>query len=818
MKQFFKIQHTQGERTISQDDFPLVIGGSAEAGIPIDDSRIQGEVAYISLREGHLFIHPAKTAVPLQHNHTVLKGSARLQHGDRLQVGSTVILYGEDEKGVTFKVCEADEPCEAPSPLSPKDTPGEQMIEPLPFRPGQVRSPSRTTSRVKWILGGSLALLLIFLFYTVWFVFTSRQVVIHLTPKPDRVAIKGSLLEPRFGDYYLLRPGHYVLKGYKKGYHRLEHPFEVSRAKSQKLDLVMERLPGRLTLTTHQEDAPSVVIEGAKVFLDGEEIGVTPLEAVEVKAGQRQLIVRAQKYSAFTTQLDIEGMGRLQSFDFALAPGWSSVEIRSVPQGARVYLDQVQKGETPLTLELAEGSYGLKITAESFKPWQTELEVGANQPLVLDTIQLKPADGILVLRTTPPGANVIVGGNYAGQTPVEIPLEPDTSHQVTIAKAGYENIERTITVTTARSKEVSLRLAPRKGIINLAVTPVDAEIFIDGKSQGKVPRSLNLIAVTHSVKIVKQGYEPHQTKITPRPGFPQEIKVSLKKKRAAPTTPSGVIKASNGYSLKLITPAPFTMGSSRREQGRRSNETLRKIVLTRPFYMGMREITNGEFRRFLSGHNSGSLKGYSLNRDELPVVQVSWQQAALFCNWLSKKDNLPPVYVKKNGTLVAKEPLPTGYRLPTEAEWEYCARFSSGGVSLRYPWGGSFPPHNKTLNIADVSAKDVVTAYLDNYRDGYAVTASPGSFKPNPLGLFDLGGNVAEWCHDYYSIYSFSPSTVYRDSTGPAEGTHHLVRGSSWKHASISVMRNAYRDYSSATRTDLGFRICSYTHSSSKKK
>ena len=78
----------------------------------------------------------------------------------------------------------------------------------------------------------------------------------------------------------------------------------------------------------------------------------------------------------------------------------------------------------------------------------------------------------------------------------------------------------------------------------------------------------------------------------------------------------------------------------------------------------------------------------------------------------------------------------------------------------------------------------------------------------NPLELYDLGGNAAEWCHDYYSIYPYDSQKVYEDPLGPEEGKHHLIRGSSWRQSSISALRSSYRDYNDGKRLDLGFRVC----------
>ena len=683
-------------------------------------------------------------------------------------------------------------------------------IKPVSFRPGRPRRDLKSTLGARWIISATLAVMLILLCVSAWFVFTARQVIIRIEPEPEQMSIQGGMATPKFGDHYLLRPREYRLQAERQCFQLLDESFTVTDAKSQDFVFAMTKMPGLLSFKAHRSDKPTVSLEGARIFIDGQEVGQTPDTDLEINPGRRSVLVRADNYQDLETEFEVNGCGARQTLDFALVPGWSDIAIDSVPRGARVMVNGKSAGSTPLTIELPAGEHELVLTAERFKPWRDLVVVKANQPRKLETVQLQPADGSLTVRTNPAGANVMIGNSFAGRTPLELKLTAETQHLIHIYKAGYEKANRQVKLISEESKTLTIALKPKLGVLNFVVQPHGAEILVDGKSRGPVPRQMRLVAVEHQIEIKKMGYQSYRTRITPRPGFPQEIRITLTNPSSAKKSPAKIIKTKNGYELKLVRPSGFTMGSSRREQGRRSNETLRKVNLQRPFYIGIREVTNKEFRQFSAGHNSGKFKTYRLNRPELPVVGVTWEQAALFCNWLSAREALPPVYILKGGKLAAADPVGTGYRLPTEAEWEFCTRFNKNKVNLKYPWGNKFPPGPKSGNFADESAKDLLSSYLVAYNDGYPVMAPPAKFKINPLGLYDLGGNAAEWCHDYYSIYPYDAQKVYKDPMGPEEGKHHIIRGSSWRQSSISVLRSSYRDYSDSKRLDLGLRVARY--------
>jgi len=190
---------------------------------------------------------------------------------------------------------------------------------------------------------------------------------------------------------------------------------------------------------------------------------------------------------------------------------------------------------------------------------------------------------------------------------------------------------------------------------------------------------------------------------------------------------------------------------------------------------------------------------------------VSWDEAARYLNWLSLQESLTPVYTAQNGVMLPATTIGTGFRFPTEIEWAYVARYDGQrSTPLKYSWGNAMPPTTRSGNFADNSAKGTAFITINGYSDGFAVSSPVGTFPPNEAGIYDLAGNVAEWCHDYYDLNLNMEDMVRNDSMGPITGTFHVVRGASWRHGGITELRLSYRDYAEKPRIDLGFRIARY--------
>ncbi len=513
--------------------------------------------------------------------------------------------------------------------------------------------------------------------------------------------------------------------------------------------------------------------------------------------------------------MDIAGLGKPQTLSFELQPGWADVTVNSEPSGATVMIDSEDAGVTPLSVEVMAGERELKLTLALYKPVSIQQRVLPGEVLQPDTILLQPADGQLAVSSQPAGASISVAGTYFGTTPATLTLASAQAHTVRLGKSGYQTLDKTVTLQAEQQQILDVTLSPEYGVVFVKARPADASLMVDGKNVGDATQRLRLTTRSHSLTFTKPGYVQQTVTITPRAGVSKQLDISLKTQAEtaaaskAARTPA-LLTAADGQQLRLIKPeSRITMGASRREAGRRANESARLVELQRSFYLSEKEVTNAQYQAFKSAHNAGSAEGVSLSGASLPVVNISWDDTARFCNWLSQQDGLAAAYREEQGKMRRVTPMTTGYRLPTEAEWAYVARQHKRASRVRYSWSGSYPPTGKAGNFADTSIADTLANTVPNYNDGYRGPAPVGSF-PAQSGFHDMSGNVAEWMLDYYAVYPGMAQTVVVDPVGPVSGDHHVVRGSSWLQGGITELRLSYRDYSRGPRADLGFRIARY--------
>ena len=293
-----------------------------------------------------------------------------------------------------------------------------------------------------------------------------------------------------------------------------------------------------------------------------------------------------------------------------------------------------------------------------------------------------------------------------------------------------------------------------------------------------------------------------------------------------------------GLTLVLIPPGEFQMGSSpeqttfalewleripriapgEADRLRHEETPLHRVVLTQPFRIGRTEVTVGQYRQFIDatqyvteterfgGGNSGKIDesspvkrnqlwhspGYPLS-DSSPVTQITWNDMIEFCNWLSHQEHREPCYSRREQEGWAPVLGANGYRLPTEAEWEFACR---AGTQTHFSFGddvASLDQHAWFNRTAEVN--------------GMIGARAVGTKRPNAFSLFDMHGNVWERCQDYFDPQAYRTSPT-GDPQGPSSGRNRIVRGGGWHYFDLHC-RSAYRNnYSPIARTgNTGFRV-----------
>jgi len=333
---------------------------------------------------------------------------------------------------------------------------------------------------------------------------------------------------------------------------------------------------------------------------------------------------------------------------------------------------------------------------------------------------------------------------------------------------------------------------PLKGQLQLHAAELYAASLSDatGLSKKKIE-----IRIADAAKIPKSRWD-----LKPTP----EVKVPVTKE----TKERHTITNSIGLNLNLIPAGQFVMGSPEKEIGRHPGETQHRVKITKPYYLGVYEVTRGQFARFVAAENyktdaekdgrggygkdvqgnvtqkpeySWRNPGQFSNQegDNCPVANVSWNDANAFCQWLAKKEGKT-------------------YRLPTEAEWEYACR---AGTTTPFHFGNSLNGDNANC--------DGTLPYGTTTKGNLLKRTKPvGSYKPNAFGLYDMHGNTWEWCADFYDKDYYTAAPL-EDPQGPNSGSAHVLRGGGLNSPAVdcrSAQRNGNRGPADRDRY-IGFRV-----------
>ena len=531
--------------------------------------------------------------------------------------------------------------------------------------------------------------------------------------------------------------------------------------------------------------------QGAEVWLNNESTG-------EVTPFRRKLAIGDEMPYRLSLPLyhDEAGMVTVdqprKELQFALRPAFGSVTVTSTPSGALVFLDEKQVGQTPLTLDrIASGSHSLRLQASQYAVERRNVSVADGQAAnVAVTLAARFAE---ITVQAPQGAVVTVDGDRKGSGTLSW-RQSEGLCDIVVSMAGHRDARRQLEVVAGRAQTVQLTPQPIYGSASVDSDLMDAEIWIDGKQYGVTPNVVERLLVgSHTLVLKKSGYADLQQQFSVEEGKEASLSVKLPAGRSVQftsekpgmqiivdgkklgTTPLTAVVGIGHHSVSAmrggdiidvrdldITSAgapltmafrdfnqtftvngvqftmvevgggTFTMGATS-EQGSDAwdEEKPAHEVTLSDYYIGQTEVTQALWEAVMGSNPSDSKGG------NLPVERVSWDDCQVF--------------IQKLNQLTGKQ-----FRLPTEAEWEYAAR--GGRKSRGYKYAGG-------NNIDSV-------AWCDGNSGNE--THPVATKQANELGIYDMSGNVLEWCSDWSGDYTSSSQS---DPQGSSSGSFRVIRG-----------------------------------------
>jgi hypothetical protein len=469
------------------------------------------------------------------------------------------------------------------------------------------------------------------------------------------------------------------------------------------------------------------------------------------------------------------GMGLLAWFGFGppsqnqvAADAPATLMVSTNPTGALVVLDDHLRNSPATFDQLPPGRHALHIMLKGFEPLDRQILLAPGKILTLPPVALVQSRGRFRLTTDPAGAEFTLRQNgktvRQGKTPSTLADLPVGSYELS-ATANQRTLRDSVEIARNETAVRSLDFGPGKGTVKITSAPGGAAILLDGKEIGHTPWVLDEVppgAVEYELKLA--GYKTARLEGSVQPG--QRIFLAARLERSLAPEPGKAWTNSLGMNFVPVGNVRFCTWETRVK----------------------------DFARFCAATNRPPpVPDFKQSPDD-PVVLINWQDAMDFCHWLTDKE-------RAEGLL--DEHL--SYRLPTDLEWSAAVGLPpeggetpesrDGKIRGVFPWGKTWPPTVDAGNYADATLGKKGEPFISGYDDGHAQTSPVGSFPANALGIYDLGGNVWEWCLEGYK-------------GGDAARDWGVLRGGSWATNKRSEMESGYRNVVDRAYRDViyGFR------------
>jgi serine/threonine protein kinase len=678
------------------------------------------------------------------------------------------------------------------------------------------------------------AIVLIVLLCGTYFVYFRPLNAVTLTTEPPgaTVTLQGLPAQRSPVSFTGLKPGAYSMAVRADGYEPVEREIQVKFFPIQRIDLGtinLARNVGTLRLTSTPPGASFQIEQVRSEANNANEwtakTGITPTTLEGVPTGTYKLGLRLLDWPQFIDETILVEGGKASAVDHEFPGG--TVAISTEPSEAIIVIDGRNSGKAPATITLRAGRHELVVqgAAPGYDTVTNEFEIVGNTLTRLDTLKLGRSKGTLQVLSNPVGLDYEVQQkaqseadtatewpHSLGVTPANLEELPTGTYKVTLRRPGWGDFVQDVTVEKGNPAVVNHLFAG--GTISVSTKPLGASIFVDGIAMGKSPANISLEAGSHDIRALYDKW-PKAQKV-------QEVYVERDQTRNVDFVLGGTVVVTSDpagaevedgtrtvgrtrLSLENIEPGPVSF-TLRRKGYIDANvfgtvtagKTLTLNAPMRPAWPATNTIwTNslgmvfapvggtgvlfsiwdtqvGDYQAFVSEQNRKWYPGPVVHPND-PAVMVSWNDAIDFCAWLTKKD-------RQAGLLSDTQRI----RLPRDVEWSVAVGLGketgstpaekSGKIPNLYPWGEGWPPPRGAGNFNyEILSQQRA---MRGYDDGFPIWSPVGSFQKNRWQLYDMAGNVQQWCSDWYD--------------GNRDGR--VVRGGSWSSSTAEELLSSTRE------------------------